>query len=513
MPRKYDYLNKSKIQSGLQCHKKLWFEIHEPIKKKERKAAFEIGNRFGAQVIKNYSKNNKKILNLTNEFANVINRTKDAINSKDINIIFEGAFEYLNTQVRIDVLIRKKNGWELLEAKASTKIKHEHISDVSIQSFIVRTCLKELGHELIGIKLIHVNGDFILQKKDDYDGLINDENNITEEVHEEKVIKYIQELKPLSVKDSPTPNIKMGNHCNKPYSCDFQVRCSSLLPKSNVTPYTIIPYITKDENLKKYMEKEKTIDLQKVPKEYLKKKRKGYAENFPQIIQDAHKNNKNWISKDLKNIFKKFSFPYYFIDFETAMQGVPIIIGTKPYHPPLPFQWSLHKWESLNQEISTGKSFLKFNDQDIERQFVISLLDAAGKEGTIFAHSDYEISVLNQLKKKENCNDLIEDIDNLIKRIENSLTISRENFYSPLMNGSWSIKSIIKAVPECDISYEQDDGLVGGSDAGLAWLICTDPKTTKSDIEKQTKLLIDYCAKDTLALYYFIKYLMQTSRV
>ena len=247
MPRKYDYLTKSKIQSGLQCHKKLWFEIHEPLKK-EPKAAFEIGNRFGAQVIKNYSKNNTKILDLTNEFANVINRTKDAINSKDINIIFEGAFEYLNTQVRPDVLIRKKNGWELLEAKASTKIKPEHISDVSIQSFIVRTCLKELGHELIGIKLIHVNGDFILQKKDDYDGLINDENDITEEVQEEKVTKYIQELKPLSIKNSPTPNIKMGNHCNKPYSCDFQVRCSSLLPKSNVTPYTIIPYITKDEN-------------------------------------------------------------------------------------------------------------------------------------------------------------------------------------------------------------------------------------------------------------------------
>tara|TARA_B100001057_G_scaffold493513_1_gene588073 strand:+ start:543 stop:2084 length:1542 start_codon:yes stop_codon:yes gene_type:complete len=513
MPRKYDYLTKSKIQSGLQCHKKLWFEIHEPIKKKERKATIEIGNRFGAQVIKNYSKNNKKILDLTNEFANVINRTKDAINSKDINIIFEGAFEYLNTQVRVDVLIRKKNGWELLEAKSSTKVKDEHISDVSIQSFIVRTCLKELGYELIGIKLIHVNGDFILQKKDDYDGLINDENDITQKVKEEDVIKYIQELKPLSIKNSLTPNIKMGDHCNKPYSCDFQFRCSSLLPKSNITPYTIIPYIINDKNLKNYMEKEKTIDLQKVPKEYLKKKRKGYAENFPKIIQDSHKNNKSWISKDLKNIFKKFSFPYYFIDFETAMQGVPIIIGTKPYHPPLPFQWSLHKWESLNQEVSTGKSFLKFNDQDIERQFIVSLLDAAGKEGTIFAHSDYEISVLNQLKKKENCKDLIKDIDNLIKRIENSLTLSRENFYSPLMNGSWSIKSIIKAVPGCDISYDQEDGLAGGSDAGLSWLICTDPKTIKSEIEKQIKLLIDYCAKDTLALYYFIKYLMQISRV
>ena len=77
------------------------------------------------------------------------------------------------------------------------------------------------------------------------------------------------------------------------------------------------------------------------------------------------------------------------------------------------------------------------------------------------------------------------------------------------MNGSWSIKSIIKAVPDSGISYEEEGGLAGGIDAGLAWFICTDPKTTKDEIEKQKKLLIDYCAKDTLAVYYFIKYLMK----
>ena len=107
MPRKYDYLTKSRITSGLQCHKKLWFDIHEPPKKIE-KAVFKLGNRFGEQVIKNYSKNNEKFLDLTNVWINQVNKTKDAINSKDINIIFEGAFEYLNTQVRVDVLIRKK---------------------------------------------------------------------------------------------------------------------------------------------------------------------------------------------------------------------------------------------------------------------------------------------------------------------------------------------------------------------------------------------------------------------
>ena len=301
----------------------------------------------------------------------------------------------------------------------------------------------------------------------------------------------------------------MGDHCNKPYSCDYQDRCSSLYPKSNVIPYTIIPYVADNKELKKYMENEATMDLQKVPEKYLKKKRKGYAENFPQISQDAHKYNKDWFSKDLQNILEKFTFPYYFMDFETAMQGVPIVIGTKPYHPPLPFQWSLHNWESFEKQVSPGKFFLKFKDQDIERQFLVSLLDAVGNEGTIFAHSDYEIKVLNELKKKESCKDLTGKIDELIERIENSLTIARENFYSPLMNGSWSIKSIIKALPDGGISYEEEGGLAGGTEAGLAWFICTDPKTTIEEKEKQKKLLIEYCSKDTLAIYFMIKYFIE----
>ena len=106
MTKKYDALTKSKITSGLQCHKKLWFNIHQPIKKD--KAAFRIGNLFGEQVKKNYAKDYGKFLDLTGDYANEIKKTEQAIKSDDINVIYEGAFEYLNTLVRTDVLIRKK---------------------------------------------------------------------------------------------------------------------------------------------------------------------------------------------------------------------------------------------------------------------------------------------------------------------------------------------------------------------------------------------------------------------
>ena len=114
------------------------------------------------------------------------------------------------------------------------------------------------------------------------------------------------------------------------------------------------------------------------------------------MIQQAHKNNKDWFDPNLKNVFKKFNFPFYFMDFETITQGVPLIENTQPYEA-LPFQWSVHKWESIDKEIDDGKSFLKFTDQDIERQFVETLLEAVGDNGTIFAHNAkwVEIRILN----------------------------------------------------------------------------------------------------------------------
>ena len=114
-------------------------------------------------------------------------------------------------------------------------------------------------------------------------------------------------------------------------------------------------------------------------------------------------------------------------------------------------------------------------------------------------------------KDKDNCKNLADKIDKLIGRVEDSLIIARKNFYSPQMNADWSIKSIIKTIPS-DINYEEKGNIAGGDDAQLAWFIYTDPKTSKEEKKKQKKLLIDYCSKDTLAVYYLVKYLMDSSK-
>lgn len=499
-------LTKTKILSGLQCHKKLWYDFHQQISKDNH--SIHIGNRFGEEVKKKYKDGYGKFKDFTGPFdSSKVKDTEEAIKSDNINVIFEGAFIYLDTLIRADVLIRKKNGWELLEAKSSTKLKSEYIDDIAIQSFIVKKC----GVNLTSIKLIHINKDFTYEGGDNYKDLINDANDITSKVilKEKEVSSYIKDLIPLA-DEKESPNISMGDHCNNPHACDYKSRCKVLEPKTNITSYEILPWCTK--KVKEYCVEKKIKDLQKVPTDLLVSQRKGYVQDYHKIIQAVHKSNKPWFSADLKDAIKEFNFPYYFMDFEYVNQGVPIIKGTQPYYR-LPFQWSVHKWESIDKKIkpSDEKPFLEFDDQDIERRFVESLIKAVGENGTIFAHNagPVEISILKELKEKDNCKHLIDKIDKLIERTVDTQILVGENFYHPKMNGKYKLKEIIKAIPS-DVSYEEKDNIAGGTEAQLAWFILTDNKTLKNEKELQKKLLTDYCAKDTLALYYLVKHLMDS---
>ena len=88
-------LTKSKITSGLQCKKKLWFDVHQPLETK--KATFERGERFNEIIRKHYTKIHGKELNLSGNWDDLVSKTKDAIQSDDIKVIYEGTFEYLDT--------------------------------------------------------------------------------------------------------------------------------------------------------------------------------------------------------------------------------------------------------------------------------------------------------------------------------------------------------------------------------------------------------------------------------
>ena len=488
-------LTKTLINSGLQCEKRLWFDFHDPID--EDSALFHIGNRFTKEVRRNYGEGVDLSENNT-ELA--LSETAKFIKNENAKVIYEGAFVYSNTLVRADVLLKKNDSWELLEAKSSKELKEEHIDDIAIQSYIIKSS-KII--KISKVKLIHINGEFTYQGDNDYSDLISDECELSDKIlsREKLVQTYIDKFKPIADEKYPKPKIETGDHCLKPHKCIYLERCNSLKQPSNITPISILPFVGKKLE-KKYKAKE-IIDLKDIPSAELNPSQ--------QFIQKAHKENKPKINPGVGKILEEFKWPFYFMDFETVQQGVPIIKGTQAYYA-LPFQWSVHKWDSPTTKISYGMSFLDFFDQNIERKFIESLLDAVGDKGTIFAHhKSTEIKVLEKLKDKDSCKDLSEKIDNLNARVEDTLSLVKNNFYAPVMKGKYDLKIIMKAIPS-DISYEEKDNIADGMEAQLAWFTYTDPKTSNEDKEKQIKLLKEYCAKDTLAIYYLIKYLLENSK-
>ena len=171
--------------------------------------------------------------------------------------------------------------------------------------------------------------------------------------------------------------------------------------------------------------------------------------------------------KETKNgkekVYQKLEFPYYFIDFEYVGQVVPLIKNTRPLVPLL-FQWSVHKWNSLDEEIKLedGLSFLKFQEDDMEQNFIESLLKTVGETGTIFCHNA-ESAEITQLKnfKKYNFPNLADQIDELIKRsIDlNKISLHLHNQPNRPSNvGNIIVYALKKGIYRYDVSYMPDIG-------------------------------------------------------
>jgi hypothetical protein len=74
------------------------------------------------------------------------------------------------------------------------------------------------------------------------------------------------------------------------------------------------------------------------------------------------------------------------------------------------------------------------------------------------------------------------------------------------MNGSFSLKAIVKVIPT-KVDYSSNDALAGGGDAQIVWFKCTDSITPESEKNDLIRRLKKYCAQDTMAMYDLLRYL------
>ena len=152
-------LSKSKFILGQQCVKSFWFDINniEPTNPTDEaaKARLSAGNEVG-EISKRIFPDGKEVPYLPGEPEKMFEITKQLID-EGITSIYEASFIYDDIFIRVDLMHKTKNGWNIYEVKSSSSIKSYHEYDASIQ-----------WHVLKNLKIVDINEVFIATLNNKY---------------------------------------------------------------------------------------------------------------------------------------------------------------------------------------------------------------------------------------------------------------------------------------------------------------------------------------------------------
>jgi hypothetical protein len=95
-----------------------------------------------------------------------------------------------------------------------------------------------------------------------------------------------------------------------------------------------------------------------------------------------------YVATDIQQRLQHVGPPACYLDFEAMMPPIPLYEGTHPYQT-LPFQWSLHSWNSYG--TLRHQKFLADGASDPRREFAETLIDTlAASDYPVIVYSGYE---------------------------------------------------------------------------------------------------------------------------
>ena len=483
MPPSKKYLTKSKFLSGLQCRKKLWLSVNHPElatpPSLKQQFIFDSGYEFEEIVMKRYPGGT---LIEFDKLDKMVSLTNDLIND-NAPVIFQAAFNFEGVYVISDVLRKNQDGsWELKEMKASTGVKDVHYPDLAIQKYV----LENNGLYIRDTYVIHIDTTGVYP---DFDSLVSVEKTTgkVSALSVSEAVKSFQEL----IREEDEPDVMIGEHCSKPYECEFKEYCWKEVDEYSVLK---IPRLSWKKKLQFYSSGVKSI-IDIPPETKLTDNQTDYINRLV---------NKT-VSIDNEGIKKKLAeleYPLYFFDFETTKRAIPRWEGIHPYQQ-IPFQWSCHIMQE-NGEVA-HEEYLHEEDSDPRPGLVHALVNTIGDRGSLIAYN--AVFESNELKKlADNFPEFADKVLSMESRLWDQLNIFRKYYKDYRFGGSNSIKNVLPVIDPA-LSHKNLT-LSSGDEADVYWYMMLDEKNTgkKAGLKKT---LLEYCELDTRAMVVIHKHLME----
>jgi hypothetical protein len=480
------WLTKSYFLSGLQCPKRLWFEVHAPLEDRVPPSVAQLNGRAREQLLQQLKPG--VLVAHSQGLPAAIAETRRLLQQGAPAILYQPAFRAGKLAVIADVLHARGASTSLMEVKSATGVKPEYLPDLGFQTLVLRRC----GIDVDRLLLAHINAQFVLQRFGDYEGLLS-EQDLTSEI--EALLPQIEESIPALeqiMAAAEMPRIAMGAQCTRPHTCPFMARCKAQQGPGADYPVELLP---RGGKIVPALRAEGYSDLLQVPSGRLK----GVVH---QRIHEATLSGQVYFDVAATQALRRCSYPLAYLDFETIGLAVPEFLGTHPYEP-WPFQWSLHVEESAGQ-LRHAEYLAPERLADLAG-LAGALLRAVPESGAVFAYNaSFEKGVLLRMADRipEQANALRE----LAARLIDLLPVTRAAYYHRDMRGSWSIKAVLPTlVPALD--YGMLGEVQEGDGAQRALLELRSGLVSAARRAVLEQALRRYCERDTWALVLLRRFL------
>ena len=481
-------LSKSSFIKGLQCDKQLYlYKYHydwmDEISEGQQ-LIFNRGHQVG-DLAHQLFPGGTIAADDPQQSALAVSKTAELIAAGN-DVIYEAAFIFDEVLVIADILVKDGSEWKIFEVKSSTKISDTYLSDAAIQYYVISNCIKVSDISIVCLNKDYVRkGDINIRKLYAIKSVLNVALN--QQSFIKKELKHLKDI--LSGKD--IPEIKIGPHCTDPYSCSFLGHCWKEVPEYSVFN---IGGLRGEKKFDLYGRGH--LNLEDIPEDYP-------LSPSQKMQVDCHKENKSIINiEEINKFLAAIKYPIWFMDFETFMPAIPKFDGVRPYQQ-IPFQYSVHFKKNKNSRLEHYE-FLAEASGDPRLSFVENLVEHTKGDGVILVYNQaFEITRLKELAWDFHLYE--QDLNRIKNRIVDLMEPFRKKYYyTPDMQGSYSIKSVLPAlVPE--LSYKEMEIADGGAASAAFENLYYEKDPARINAVREN--LLKYCGLDTLAMVEVFKFL------
>lgn len=487
-------LSKTKLMRGFRCHKALYLTLHEPALEPpidaEKQALFDQGNEVGIAARRLF-KDGVLVDNKPWDFVGAMIKTRELIQSK-APVIFEAAFEYAGCYARADILEYQPDiqRYRITEVKSSTKLKPEHLTDVSLQAWI----MAKSGLPIEKIQVMHLNTECRYPHLENLFTTVD----VTDDVRSQykSIAPRLQAIL-TAIRQPCAPDIDIGAHCEKPNPCEFIAHCWGA---KNLPPMSVLdlPGL-----------RDKKWDYYQAGIIELSDSRLHDLTELQQRVIACHLEHRRFHDVEaIKAAITTWPYPHRYLDFETINPAIPRYEGTRPYQQ-VPFQFSVHT-QTHEGAALTHTAYLHDNTDDPRPALIPALLNACGEHGAIIAyHSAFEGDRIKELA--EYSPNHADALLALLPRLVDPLPLIREHLYDPAFHGRFGLKSVAPALLGESESY---DGMLvaNGGEAQRAFEKLISPSTPATEKNQLKTAMLDYCNKDTAIMIPLLNALTHVTR-